>query len=167
MGRGQLYKERYDLEWNHRSHLLGMTNFCVVVATIAGTTLVAAAQSFNYGAEVYVLRMFVSLLALSIASFALAIYYIGRALIGGVYTYLPTPIQLEDYFSAIEEDAGTGVSSDEFEKFVDRRIIEAASANFETNRVRTHYVQQALKGISGSLVLLAVAAVPYLLSKLT
>ena len=166
MDRNKLYKEQYDAEWNHRSHLLGMTNFCMVAATVIGTALVAAAQNFDYTPE-HSTFFFVLLLLASLVTLAVSFYYIGRALIGKDYKYLPKPKQLEDYHAEIaawtkQKGSKTGPDA-EFEQNLQEMIATAASANFDTNRAKAFFVQRALTNISWSLVLLATAAVPYLL----
>ena len=166
MDRNRLYKEQYDLEWSHRSHLLSMTNFCMVAATVIGTALVAAAQSFNY-ASGYSALFFVPLLLASAIALVRALHHIGKSLIGRNYKYLPPPEELESHYTNLVAWAlpsSSGLNPDaEFEQDLHRLIAAAASVNFKTNSEKAAFVQRALASIRWSLMLLAFAALPYLM----
>ena len=166
MDRHQLYKEQYDLEWSHRAHLLSMTNFCMVAAIAIGTALVAATESFNYASS-YSALCFVPLLLASATALALALHHIGKSLIGRNYRYLPTPEELESHYTSLaawaEAPRGAVNPDAEFKQDLHRLIAAAASVNFNTNSEKAAFVQRALAGIRWSLVLLAFAALPYLM----
>ena len=172
MNRGKLYKEQYDLEWSHRSHLLSMTNFCIVAATIVGTTLVAEMQSFDYSA-VYDAHKILALLFVGSAGMAavfvaIAIVSVCKALIGHEYKYLPSLGELNEHYLHIESLFGNSNMGDPdivFGEFVNSRLIEAADANFDTNMARAVHIERAMKSISWSLGGLAFASLLYLLSK--
>lgn len=165
MDRNQLYKEQYDLEWSHRAHLLSMTNFCMVAATVIGTALVAAAQSFNYTSGYG--PLFISFFLVSLTFLAAALFHISKSFIGQEYRYMPTSEQIEGHYAHLQkwrqEKKVGGEPNAEFEDYLLDRFAEAASANFYTNRMRASFVQSALMNVVWSLVFLAASAIPYLL----
>ena len=162
----KLYKEQYDLEWSHRSYLLSMTNLCIVAVTVIGTAWVTAAQSFNY-APGYSTWFFVPLMLASVAVWVFALGNIRKAVIGQEYEYLPRYQRIEHRRARIEawaKSPGVKANPDAvLEQEIQVATAKAASANFYINGERARYVQRALKGIVWSLMLLVIAAIPYLL----
>jgi hypothetical protein len=163
-----LYKDRYDFEWNHRSHILGVTNVCIVAATIVGSSLVAEAQSFDYGSHYKIL--FISIWGLSVIALIAGLYFICRALIGYGYSHLATPGQLEKYYRQLKKWCEDNKLPEEkaTEKLNDhilQKMSEAVEVNLENNKKKSAYNQKSIISVFISLLFLACSAPPYLLAK--
>ena len=165
----QLYKELSDHEWFRQSHLLRMTNLCMVAATVLGTALVAVLQGFDYGASLQ--TPFLGFAALSGLALACALYCICRALIGYEYSHLPLPSELEAHHSALHDwyranSGAVGNPDSAFDEYILLRVIQAVGFNDRVNTRRGAFVQKALVFLAISLVFLAATAMPYLLAQL-
>lgn len=172
MDRIQLYEDRYDLEWDRRAHLLRMTNLCIVASTVIGTTLVTAAQSFDYQSGWVVNALFLFAASLSSLAVLLSFCFICMALIDRGYCYIPSPRELKEYYHTIEDWCSENAHLDEspdsiFSEFVSDQTVAAAEFNIETNTIKASRVRFALISIFVSMTFLFLSAIPYLLSALT
>lgn len=162
-----LYKDRYDFEWNHRSHLLGVTNICIVAAAIIGSGLVAEAQGFNYASDLKCI--FLSIWILSAFSFATSLYFIARSLIGYGYSHIATPSELQNHHKELLKWCETNnhqvsVADSKLEEFINSKMAEAVDINLENNKKKSAYNQKSMIFVFIALALLSLAAVPFLLS---
>lgn len=163
--KSDLYKERYDFEWNHRTHLLEMTNVLIAVAAIVGSGLVFEVKTFEYTSW-----LFCWFLVLSIGSalaLAASVYFIARSIVGYGYSHIATPKQLEEYESQLGQWCSeNGLPPDDvaihLQRFIDERIAEAVEVNVANNRRKSAYAQKSIISVCLSFGFLFFATVPYL-----
>ena len=168
MDRMAWYQKQYDLEWVHRAHLFDLTKFCILATTVLGTAIAAAAHSFNYAAQPWIVWPFGALLALSALSLLIGLFHIRGSLLDQWYSYPPKAGELESDFARItqwvEDHGGDSSPEDLLGEDLHARIVAAADVNFETNRARASRIQRALRWLARSLVPLFGAALLYIAS---
>ena len=112
MDRMKLYEGRYNLEWEHRAHLLNLTNLCIVASTIIGTALVTGVQLFNYETAGVIRLFFLVCSGISSVAIFVSFFFICWSLIDRGYSHFPNPSDIEKHYSRIRKWAAGSVEAE-------------------------------------------------------
>lgn len=162
----EIYKDRYDFEWSHKTQILEITNICIAVATIIGSGVVAEAQAFDYDSNMS--NAFLTLLLINSVSLLLALYFIFRAIVGYGYSHIPTPSSLEPHHNNLiiwcSQNGHPPEYADElFSKYLNKRIAEAVDVNLENNVKKSAYNQKAIYAIFSSIIILFINTIIFVM----
>jgi len=168
--KSDIYKEFYQFEWDHRSHLTSALNIPIAAATIVGGGIAFMAQSFSYSGDINT-KLFVALTCLS-SSFLLGVlFFIFKAFHGYTYSRIPTPLKFKKHYDELldwhEKYAEGKKSADiRFEEYFNMRVGEAAEVNSHNNKNRSAYLYRTNVSLALSLFFLIISSAPYLYSKI-
>lgn len=143
--RFEYYKREYLFQLERRNEFQGRFTlpFTIVVALIGGASyLLRHAANVPVAHFVFGVSVIVYLVAL-----LLAITHLVRAYHGHQYAYVPTPKQLEEYRSKLEDYySGYGVKGQPdftFNKALLEHYLEATEHNTKVNDLRSGYLHKA------------------------
>ncbi len=167
----EIYKERYEFEWNHRTHLMDATNISIAATAIVGSGLVAQVQSFKY-LNLWLLVFFMLFIFASSICLLVSIYCIYKSISGFRYAHIATPNQLNSHYNllknwCIENNRDINEADILLQDFITEKTGEAIEHNLENNKFKSAHNQRSIIATFLSLALLIVATVPYLASVLT
>ena len=163
----ELYEKHYEFEWNHRTYLSSAQNVPIGVMSLLGGALTILIQKFPYGNNLETI-IYVALISISILLFAIAIYFLFRAIIGYEYKRVATPLKLKEHYEKLLEwwqkhgDGGEAEAQKDLEEFVYQKMAEATEVNAKNNRDKSHFLYKTNKFLAISFLFLALSAIPYL-----
>jgi hypothetical protein len=166
-----IYKDHYQFEWDHRSHLTSALNVPIAVATVIGSALAVMAQSFSYQANLTT-YLFVVLIVLSVASIVVAVFFLFRALHGYEYQRTPTPAVLKKYYDDLvqwHESNGSDslTAENEFDEYFHQKIAEAVENNATNNKRKSGYLYRTNLTLAISLLFVGLSSIPFLVRTVT
>jgi hypothetical protein len=137
-------KDRYDFELTRKESLTSALALPVGILSGLGSVLAYMAQGFTYRDPVLT-WLFAIMLAFAGAAFLSCLFLLGRAYLAQTYVYLPLLRELADSRSQFIEYAkvmagGEAEVLEEFEKDFERRIIDAADRNTQSNDLRSKFL---------------------------
>jgi hypothetical protein len=166
-----IYKEHYQFEWDHRTHLTSSLNIPIAVATVIGSALAVMVQSFSYQADLTT-NLFIVLIVLSATSIVVAIFFLFRALHGYEYQRIPTPSVLKNYYDGLvqwHESNGSDslTAKKEFNKYLHQRYAEAVEKNSINNKRKSGYLYRTNLTLAISLLFVGLSSAPFLVRTVT
>lgn len=168
--KSEIYKEFYDFEWDHRSHLTSAVNIPIAGATVVGGGIAVMIQGFSYSNN-HSTKIFIICAVLAILCFIGVLYFIFKAFHGYTYERISTPLTFKKYYDELLEwhnRYGDGKSSADvrFEYHFNNRLAEAAEVNALNNKNRSAYLYRANAVLALCLLFAVFAAAPYLVTKI-
>jgi hypothetical protein len=168
---GDIYKDHYQFEWDHRSHLTSALNVPIAVATVIGGALAVMVQGFNYqnDSPTY---FFVGFSALSAISIVVAVFFLFRALHGYQYQRVPTPAVLKNYYDRLVQwhesnNSDKPTAEREFEAYFHQRIAEAVENNATNNKRKSGYLYRTNLTLAIAMLFVGLSSVPFLIKTVT
>lgn len=162
-----IYKDHYQFEWDHRSHLTSALNVPIAVATVIGGALAVMVQSFNYQTD-FTTYIFVALSALSATSIVVAVFFLFRALHGYQYERTPTPLVLKNYYDDLvnwHEANGSDkpTAESEFDEYFHQKIAESVETNATNNKRKSGYLYRTNLTLAIAMLFAGLSSVPFLI----
>lgn len=162
-----IYKDRYEFEWNHRSHLSSALNIPIAVTTVLGGSFVILIQSFPF-AEDWLTYLFVFFLCASIVGLITAIFFLCRAVLGYCYKCIPTPLRLKKYYDELvawwERHEGTRENaSDDLMAHIDECMAKAVEVNATNNLTKSAFIYRSNAALIVTLIFLFASSIPFLI----
>jgi hypothetical protein len=162
-------KDRYDFELTRKDALTAALTLPAGVLSGLASVLVVMSRSFTYRDPVLT-WMFAFALAAAGCAFVTCLVLMGRAYLAQTYVYLPLLRELAASQSQFLEYAkamagGEAEVMEEFEKDFQRRIIEAADSNTESNDRRSKFLHLARVSLFSLVGFTAVAGFPYVIDQ--
>ena len=139
-----IYKEHYQFEWDHRTHLTSSLNIPIAVATVIGSALAVMVRGFSYQADLTT-NLFIVLIVLSATSIVVAIFFLFRALHGYEYQRIPIPSVLKNYYDELvqwhESNGSNNLTAEkEFDEYLNQKYAEAVENNSINNKRKSGYL---------------------------
>ncbi len=164
----EIYKDHYQFEWDHRSHITSALNIPIAVSTVLGGAVTVMAKIYPYD-QSGITYVFVGALLLAVICIALSVYFLFKALHGYQYQRVPTPLKLKSYYDDLlswHTKYGNGkVSADEkFGEYFNQRMAEATEINAQNNKNKSAFLYRCNASLAVGIVLIAISSVPYLVS---
>ena len=159
--------DRYNFELQRKEHLNGSLTFPVALLTAIGTALLAMVRSFT-SQELPVTLLFLLLVFGAAVCLTMCAVFLFRAYHNQTYEYLPLLRKLRDWqeesaawLSYVEDNGGNPGDEESFEENFEKRIINAADRNTQTNDERSKWMHIARRWLMGAFVATAIAGIPY------
>lgn len=161
-----IYKDHYQFEWDHRSHLTSALNIPIAVTTVIGGALTIMIQSFLYHNDLAT-YFFIGLNVLTIISIVLAVFFVFKSLHGYKYQRIPTPKKLKKHYDDLVKwhvtyGDGMADAKKEFKQSFHEGMAEAVEINAHNNKSKSAYIYRANVALATSLLFLAFSSVPFL-----
>ncbi len=169
--KNEIYKDRYDFEWNHRNHLHSALQIPIALATLLGGAIAFLVQKFPYKDDTTT-YIFVLIISLGIISLLTGIYYLIRSIKGVGYYRLPTPLKIKKHYDDLlkwrisKKDTQEDAERD-LENFINLRLSEAVEKNANTNQNRAAYIYKSNTSFTYTLIILFIATIPYLFANIS
>lgn len=165
--KSDIYKDHYQFEWDHRSHITSALNVPIAVATVIGGAITVMAQKFPYSNEV-ITWFFVPLPSLGAISIIVSAVFLFKAFHGYQYQRIPTPQTLRNYYDKLVEwhnqyGNGKADADKEFDDYFHKRMAEATEINARNNKAKSAYLYRTNTSLAVSLLFVAIASVPFLI----
>ena len=165
--RTSFYKELYLFEMDRKDRFNGRLPVPIGIASALATGILYYLNSFpdEWSPAAVILA---ALIGLGSLSWAIAVWFLGRALIGHEYGFMPSALAIEDYWQDLsryyEENPNVepGLEAD-FRHFLIAKYTVYADAANRNNRSKAAFLHNAHMWLIASLILLAVAIFPLLL----
>ena len=165
--RTSFYKELYLFEMDRKDKFNGRLPVPIGIASVLATGILYYLHNFpdQWSPAAYVLA---ALLTLGALTWLGAVWFLGRALIGHEYGFMPSALAIEDYWQALcqyyeqNPEVEPGLEAD-FRQFLIAKYTVYADAANRNNRSKAAFLHRAHIGLIAALVLLALAIVPLLL----
>jgi len=165
----EFLKDRYDFELARKDDLTSALTLPVGVLSGLGGVMAAMAQSFPYGRAGWD-PLFLLAFAFDTLAFVAALHFLGRAYHGQDYGYLPRlgelrqdQEELDRYF--VEHGGDQELARAEFQRQLERRIIEAADTSAMSNDRRSTFLHRARQSLLAVLILTSLTGIVYVLAK--
>jgi hypothetical protein len=160
----EFYKGLYDNEWIRRAEIRQAASLPTGVLTLLAGVLVFYVRSYSFP-HGWVSIVFFLALAGAIVAFLFALYMLLRALFGPKYKRIPWPSQIRDYQEGLTEyyrnkPGGDAALSEEFDRFLIDRYVDAANRNAENNVNAGEYLYKANRAVAASLIFVVLCALP-------
>lgn len=164
----EFLKDRYDFELARKDDLTSALTLPVGVLSGLGGLMAAMAQSFPYG-RVGWDAPFLLAFTLDTLAFVAALHFLARAYHGQDYGYLPRlgelrqdQEELDRYF--VEHGGDQDLARAEFQRQLERRIIEAADTSAMSNDRRSTFLHRARQSLLAVLILTSLTGIVYVLA---
>ena len=162
----EIYKDHYQFEWDHKSHLTSALNIPIGVATVIGGAIALMVKKYPYHQDFNTIG-FVALISFSALLIVIAAYYLFKALHGYQYQRIPTPKTLKTYYDDLlqwHESYGNGkqAAEEEFNEYFHQRMAEAVDVNAHNNKSKSGYLYRTNVLLAISLLFVAFSSVPFL-----
>lgn len=162
----RIYKDQYEFEWNHRSHLTSALNIPIAVATVMGGALIALFQKFPFAND-STTYIFIAFSTFSTICLITAIVFLFKAVHGFKYLRVPTPMKLNEHYKELLEwwkrhDGSEENAKNDLNDFLDIRTAEAVERNSVNNKNKSAYIYKTNTALIFSLVFIALCSIPYL-----
>lgn len=163
-----LYKEHYQFEWDHRSHLTSAINIPIAVATVLGGAITVMAQKYPYSSliESYA---FIATISIATLCIAIAIFFLFYSFHGYEYKRIPTPLKLQSHYNELLEwhnkySNGKKSADSKFEEYFNLRMGEATEINAHNNKNKSAYLYRCHTSLAIAVVFIAISSIPFLLA---
>ncbi|MCI5221567.1 MAG: hypothetical protein D3924_02500 [Candidatus Electrothrix sp. AR4] len=169
----RIYQKQYDFELEQRNHIASSTNTPIVSITVLGGALSSMVMKFPYSHDKYT-YLFCFFVGLVVISMLTALVYIFKSFVGYSYQKIPSASKLSSHYSDLlswhKEDCGDETKSlqlakDDFDKYLDVRLSEAADNNGDNNIKRGNSLHDATVTIAIALGLLIALVPPFVYKK--
>ncbi|MCP4746836.1 MAG: hypothetical protein GY874_11965 [Desulfobacteraceae bacterium] len=162
----KIYKDQYEFEWNHRSHLTSALNIPIAVATLLGGALVTLFQKFPFAKDIPT-YLFSAFALFSTISLVTAVIFIFRAVRGYKYQRIPTPTNIKKHYNDLKDwwSRNNGSEKDaqkDLNDYINERLSEAVERNSVNNKNKSAYIYKTNSALISSLVFIALCTMPYL-----
>lgn len=166
----EFLKERYNFELARKEDLTAALPLPVGVLTGLGGIMAAMGQSIDDASTVWT-WLFLVPFASDVAAFVVALVFLAYAYHGQDYGYLPRLGELqadqEEIYRYFGENGGDDeLARAEFQRQLERRMIEAADRNATSNDRRAAHLHRARQCLLGVLVLTFAAGFVFVLARL-
>lgn len=167
--KSDIYKEFYQFEWDHRSHLTSALNIPIAGATIVGGGIVVMIQGVPYTANITT-SIFVLFSAIAVLCLLGVLLFIFKAFHGYKYKRIATPLTFTEYYKELlawhtKYGQGKASADERFEEYFNQRLAEAAEVNAQNNKNRSAYLYRANASLALCLLFMVFSSVPYLIIK--
>lgn len=164
----EIYKDHYQFEWDHRSHLTSALNIPIAASTVLGGAVTVMAKSYPYEKAI-ITYVFIGALLLAVACIALSIVFLFKAFHGYQYKRIPTPLALKLYYDGLlawhtQYDNGKESADPRFEEYFNERVAEATEVNALNNKNKSAYLYRCNTALAVAVLFMAVASAPYLIA---
>lgn len=161
-----IYKEHYEFEWSHRSHLTSALNIPIAVSTVLGGAEVVLLQKFPYAKDIPT-SLFLFFSVCSVISLITAIVYLFKAVHGYRYQRVPTPFKIKKHYDDLiswwGRNGGTEENAkDDLKSYINQRMGEAIEINATNNKNKSAYIHKSNGALIFSLIFLAICSIPFL-----
>jgi hypothetical protein len=166
----EIYKEHYQFEWDHRSHLAAAINLPIAGITVVGGAVAAMVLGFSFSKGTLT-SCFVVLAALTAVSLLASVVFLFRSILGYQYQRIATPRKLKEHYDSLSSwhaTYGKGLENveAEFEANFNERLAEAAEVNAANNIRKSAFLHWANLSVAIALSLATVTCVLYLVDTL-
>lgn len=163
--RSEIYKDHYEFEWSHRSHLTAALNIPIAVATVLGGGITVVVQKFPYEDEA-VTYVFVLLVSMAVLSLVLAIAFLFFSFLGYQYQRIPTPLKIKEHHNQLidwwkKNGGGEKEARKDLDEFIDLRMGEAVEVNSANNRKKSAFLYKTNLSLAVTFILLGFSVIPY------
>lgn len=164
----EIYKDHYQFEWDHRSHLTSALNIPIAASTVLGGAVTVMAKSYPYENAITT-YLFIGALFLAVACIGLAIVFLFKAFHGYQYKRIPTPLALKSYYDELltwhnQYGNGKETADPRFEEYFNQRVAEATEVNALNNKNKSAYLYRCNTALAVAILFMAVSSVPYLIA---
>ena len=140
----ELLKDRYDFELDRKDKLTAALALPVGVLTVLGGLTAAMAKSAST-IDPILKPFFLACLLLDFVAFTACLWFLVRAYVAQIYTYLPVLADLKKFQDEVQEYSramagGETEAQEDFDRELERRIIAAADANTKSNDRRSGWM---------------------------
>ena len=164
----EIYKDHYQFEWDHRSHLTSAMNIPIAVATVLGGAVTVMAQKYPYN-ELMASYAFIATLSIAALCIAISILFLFSAFHGYQYQRVPTPLSLKAYYDELlawhdKYSNGKESADVKFDEYFNLRVAEATEINAHNNKNKSAYLYRCNTSLAIAVAFIALSSIPFLLA---
>jgi len=163
------FKECYDAERQQQQSLLSFVGVPIGAISLVGGAAITMFQSFPFDSDALT-YIFLGFTVPALCALAYSICALIRMLVGYKGAWIGSAKEFAKYYQELKDwsDRGErpeGFADKRFEQKLNEKYAEAATHNRDNNKRRSGFLANAMISLVVSVVLVALAAIPYTFAK--